>query len=167
MQKNTFDTNRAWSSLLRLISLLVFMIVCVIVYIPIKPSIDAYLSKPKYDIVKLEKLSKARSKELSSDWDRVEKGVHVKTGMVYDSNFKYIQAHCLSCHSSKLITQNKADRAGWKSMIRWMQKTQGLYDLGESEPKILDYLSKNYAPTQVGRRPNIDMAEVEWYILNN
>lgn len=166
MDNNSFDTNNSWDALLRLLSLLVFFVVCGIVYTPVKPSIEKYLNRPKYDKALLQKLSLARSQQLSNDWDKVEKGIHVKTGMIYDSNFKHIQSHCLSCHSSKLITQNRADRAGWQSMIRWMQKTQGLHDLAESEPKILDYLSKHYAPKEVGRRPNIDMAEVEWYILN-
>jgi hypothetical protein len=51
-------------------------------------------------------------------------------------------------------------------MIRWMQATQGLWDLGKNEPIVLDYLAKYYAPEDVGRRANIDVAEVEWFILN-
>jgi hypothetical protein len=165
MSNQPFDTNNSWDALLRFLNLVVFIVVCIIIYIPSKPSIDRYLNRPKYDKEQLRKLTLERSRGLSDDWDKVEKGIHVKTGMVYDSNFKHIQSHCLSCHSSKLITQNRADRNGWKSMIRWMQKTQGLHDLSDSEPKILDYLSKHYAPKEVGRRPNIDMKEVEWYLL--
>ncbi len=165
MSKQSFDTNKSWDALLRLLNLIALIVICIIIYIPVKPSIDRYMNRPRYNKEELKKMSVARSQELSNDWDRVEKGIHVQTGMVYDSNFKHIQSHCLSCHSSKLITQNRADRAGWKSMIRWMQKTQGLHDLSDSEPRILDYLSKHYAPKEVGRRPNIDMKELEWYLL--
>ena len=51
-------------------------------------------------------------------------------------------------------------------MIRWMQETQGLWDLGENEALILKYLSTHYAPEEVGRRKNIDVAAIEWYILD-
>ena len=37
--------------------------------------------------------------------------------------------------------------------------------MGKNEPIILDYLAKYYAPKEVGRRANIDIAKVEWYIL--
>ena len=50
-------------------------------------------------------------------------------------------------------------------MIVWMQETQGLSDLGDSEPKILDYLSEHYAPKEIGRTKSLDVAEIEWYIL--
>ena len=99
------------------------------------------------------------------DWDKVENGVHLQTGLIYDTHFDIVRAHCTACHSGKLVAQNRATREGWQQMIRWMQETQGLWDLGANEPKILDYLAKNYAPTEVGRRTNIDVAAVEWYIL--
>ena len=100
------------------------------------------------------------------DWDKVENGIHVQTGLIYDANFDLVRAHCTACHSGKLVAQNRATREGWQQMIRWMQATQGLWDLGVNEPKILDYLAKNYAPEEVGRRTNIDVAAVEWYILD-
>ncbi len=99
------------------------------------------------------------------DWDKVENGIHVASGLVYVDNFDIIRANCTACHSGKLVAQNRATREGWQQMIRWMQETQGLWDLGKNEPIILDYLAKYYAPKEVGRRANLDMAEVEWYIL--
>lgn len=59
---------------------------------------------------------------------------------------------CIPCHSLKLVTQNRADREGWLSMIRWMQEKQGLWQLGKNEDKILDYLSTYYGPTKSFRR---------------
>jgi hypothetical protein len=74
-----------------------------------------------------------------------------------------VVANCTGCHSSKLVTQNRATREGWTNMIRWMQRTQNLKDLGTDEEKILDYLTKNYAPTEQGRRANLVVDQ--WYEL--
>ena len=166
MQFRKDNINNSWDLLIGLISFLVLGIMCFFIYLPLAPTIESYLNRPKYDQEELNRRTSARLSYHNDDWDRVSNGIHVKTGMIYDQNFKYIKAHCLACHSSKLITQNKADRAGWKSMIKWMQSTQGLHDLGADEPYVLDYLSKNYAPKEMGRRPNIDMEEIEWYVLD-
>ncbi len=99
------------------------------------------------------------------DENKVVNGIHVATGMAYDNNFEIVRRACTSCHSAKLVTQNRATRDGWKQMIRWMQATQGLPDLGKDEGKILDYLAKNYAPSEVGRRINLNTEEIEWYTL--
>ena len=99
------------------------------------------------------------------DWDRVENGIHVQTGLVYAEGFDIIRGTCTACHSAKLVTQNRATREGWKEMIVWMQETQGLWDLGASEPIILDYLAKHYAPEEIERRPGLNIAEIEWFIL--
>ena len=102
----------------------------------------------------------------SDDDDRVVNGIHLQTGLAYGEGFDIVRGTCTACHSAKLVTQNRATREGWKQMIRWMQATQGLWDLGKNEPIVLDYLAKYYAPEDVGRRANIDVAEVEWFILN-
>ncbi|MEO0734959.1 MAG: hypothetical protein AAFZ52_19130, partial [Bacteroidota bacterium] len=100
----------------------------------------------------------------STDADRVKDGIHLATGLAYDAKaFKIVRAVCTNCHSAKLVTQNRATRAGWKEMIRWMQATQDLWDLGGDEDLILDYLAKYYAPEAVGRRAALE--EVEFYIL--
>ena len=75
-----------------------------------------------------------------------------------------VVANCTGCHSGKLVTQNRATREGWQNMIRWMQETQNLKDLGPDEEKILDYLSTHYAPAEQGRRHNIQVEE--WYSLD-
>ena len=99
------------------------------------------------------------------DYDRIENGIHVMTGLKVDKGWEIVRGTCTACHSAKLVTQNRATREGWKKMIVWMQETQNLWDLGEQEGLILDYLAANYAPEEAGRRPNLDLAEVEWYIL--
>ena len=85
------------------------------------------------------------------------------TGLADDPNIQIIAANCTACHSAKLVTQNRATREGWKSMIRWMQKTQNLWELGKNEDIILDYLAKNYAPENKGRRAQLE--NIEWYEL--
>ena len=63
-----------------------------------------------------------------------------------------VRRHCTVCHSAALVTQSRASREGWMSMIRWMQDKQGLWPLGGDEAPILDYLAANYSPQFSGRR---------------
>lgn len=92
-------------------------------------------------------------------------GVNAESGLALGAGFKLVKQNCTVCHSAKLITQNRATRAGWATMIDWMQAKQGLWDLGENEPAILDYLATYYGvPENAGRRPNLE--EIEWYVLD-
>jgi len=91
--------------------------------------------------------------------------VDTKTGLIIAPGFSVVSTTCVRCHSPKLITEKRATREGWLATIRWMQQTQGLWDLGKDEPVILDYLAKNYAPKNEGRRPMLKTPE--WYKLNN
>lgn len=100
------------------------------------------------------------------DQDEVKDGIHVATGLVYAEGFDIVRGTCTACHSAKLVTQNRATREGWTEMIRWMQASQGLWDLGANEPVILNYLATNYAPKDIGRRANIDVDAIEWYVLD-
>ncbi len=99
--------------------------------------------------------------------EEVKDGIHLATGMVYAEGFDVVRATCTACHSAQLVTQNRASREGWVNMIDWMQETQGLWELGEQEPIILDYLATYYAPEEVGRRANLDVEAIEWYVLEN
>lgn len=107
-------------------------------------------------------LHKSKSED---DFDKVVNGIHLQSGLVYAQGFDVVRGTCTACHSAKLVTQNRASREGWEQMIRWMQKTQGLWDLGTNEPIILDYLAAHYAPEEIGRRANLDMEAIEWFIL--
>ncbi len=91
---------------------------------------------------------------------------HPETGLIYAEGFELVKSTCTVCHSAKLVTQNRATRQGWADMIDWMQRTQGLWDLGANEPKILDYLAEHYAPEETGRRANLDAEAIEWYVLD-
>lgn len=82
-------------------------------------------------------------------------GVDPESGLALDKNMLLVKGQCTACHSSKLILQSHFDRDKWIERIRWMQRTQKLWDLGESEPIILDYLTKYYGPLEIpfdGRR---------------
>ncbi|HEV7348521.1 hypothetical protein [Telluribacter sp.] len=89
------------------------------------------------------------------------------TGLVLDESLMMVKAQCTSCHSSKLITQNRFTRDGWQQKIRWMQANHNLWDLGESEKVVLDYLEKYYAPspTASGSARRAPLHGIEWYPL--
>jgi len=87
-----------------------------------------------------------------------------ETGLIVDKDLYMVKAQCTSCHSSKLITANHFTRDGWKQKIRWMQANHNLWELGETEKQVLDYLEKYYAPTQnyARRQP---LKDIKWYKL--
>lgn len=101
----------------------------------------------------------------TDDFDKIENGIHVMTGLKVAKGWEIVRGNCTACHSAKMITQTTATRDGWEQMIRWMQKTQGLWNLGDQEKLILDYLATNYAPKDEGRRANLDIEAIEWYVL--
>ena len=98
------------------------------------------------------------------DPDRVENGIDVETGFIAEGDYMLVKRNCTSCHSSKMVIQNRATREGWLEMIRWMQEKQKLWDLGANEDKILDYLAKYYGPVKKGRRAPIQIEE--WYEIS-
>lgn len=88
------------------------------------------------------------------------------TGLIIAEGLDLVTAHCTGCHSSKLITQFHTDKKGWLEKIRWMQQKQKLWDLGPAEPIVLDYLAKNYPPSEkINRRKNLE--NTNWYSLKN
>ena len=107
--------------------------------------------------------SKDETAEVLIDDKPVDLVIDKQTGFVVDDGLILVKTNCLSCHSSKLILQNRATKEGWESIIKWMQETQNLWDLGENEEKIVAYLAKNYAPDEVGRRKQLE--NIEWYDL--
>ncbi|MEM6763687.1 MAG: cytochrome C [Bacteroidota bacterium] len=93
----------------------------------------------------------------------IEEGVHIATGFKAEGDYKLVIANCTSCHSSQLVTQNRATKEGWEDMIAWMQKTQKLWDLGENHDKIVTYLATYYGPEKKGRRTPLLVEE--WYAI--
>ncbi len=99
------------------------------------------------------------------DFDTIENGIHLATGFKNDKDLPLVIASCTPCHSAKLVTQNRATKEGWVSIIRWMQDTQNLWDLGQNEDLITTYLAKNYGTEDKGRRTTL--TNIEWYDLED
>ena len=110
-----------------------------------------------------ETTSASKDANVAPDPNRIENGVHVRTGLVEDEGLMTVVAHCTACHSAQLVIQNRMNRERWNATIRWMQETQNLWDLGPNEDVILDYLAAHYSPEEMGRRANL--TQIEWYEL--
>lgn len=75
------------------------------------------------------------------------------TGLVVGPGWEDVRANCGGCHSYSVVTNARANRAAWLDMIRWMQRTQNLWDIpAPAETRILDYLASNYAPGAARQR---------------
>ena len=98
-----------------------------------------------------------------TDPSMVVEGIHSPTGLEAGEGLQLVITNCTGCHSAKLITQNRATREGWESIILWMQATQNLWDLGDNLDPIVSYLAKHYAPEEKGRR--LPLRDIEWYEL--
>ncbi|MFT5736596.1 MAG: alpha-amylase/alpha-mannosidase (GH57 family) [Maribacter sp.] len=125
------------------------------IYLLLDPTLSTFKNqKPDETVVTLPK---------EDDYDKIENGIHVRTGFIDAPGLMETVNNCTNCHSSKLVTQNRMNKEHWIATIRWMQETQNLWDLGENEDVIVDYLVTNYPPLEIGRRENL--ANIEWYIL--
>ena len=83
------------------------------------------------------------------------------SGLIIADGWETVRTNCTVCHSAKFITFQRGDRDSWESMIRWMQKTQGLWSFDEkTEDTILSYLAANYPPGKSSRRRNLSPAEM-------
>ena len=62
--------------------------------------------------------------------------------------------HCGACHSYRLVTAQRGDARFWTDVIRWMQRTQGLWEIPpEQEATLVAYLADAYGEEEWGRRP--------------
>ena len=107
------------------------------------------------------------SKEVIADIDedKVENGIHLKTGFIDAVGLKTVINNCTNCHSSKLVIQNRMNADRWNATIKWMQETQNLWELGDNQKVIVDYLVKNYPPVDKGRREGL--TNIAWYELKD
>lgn len=92
-------------------------------------------------------------------------GIHVPTGLKNAEGLKAVVNNCTNCHSAKLVMQNRMTAERWAATIDWMQESQNLWDLGENEQVIIDYLVTNYPPERKGRRASLK--DIEWYELED
>lgn len=103
--------------------------------------------------------------EIIEDDDRIENGIHVRTGFIDAEGLMTVVNNCTNCHSAKLVTQNRMTRERWNATIRWMQETQNLWDLGKNQEIIVNYLVTNYPIEDLGRRANL--ITIDWYELED
>ncbi len=99
------------------------------------------------------------------DWDKIENGIHVRTGLVDAEGLMTVVGNCTSCHSAKLLTQNRMSAERWDETIKWMQETQNLWDFGKNKEIIINYLTTNYPYKAKGRRAIL--SNIEWYELED
>ena len=63
------------------------------------------------------------------DENKIENGIHVRTGLVDAEGLMTVVNNCTNCHSSKIILQNRMNAERWNATIKWMQQTQNLSPL--------------------------------------
>ncbi len=101
---------------------------------------------------------------IEEDRDRIVDGIHVRTGLIDAEGMFLVVNNCTNCHSAKLVTQNRMNAERWNETIIWMQETQNLWDLGESQEIIVNYLVTNYPLKKTnGRRTTL--TNIDWYDL--
>lgn len=138
------------------------MITAILIYLMADPTLSAFKSDNQVeDYVVVPEANEIDPSD--PDFDKIENGVHLRTGFVEGEGLMLVVNNCTNCHSAKLVTQNRMSKERWLATIRWMQETQNLWDLGNNEEPIVNYLATYYAPVHKGRRQNL--ANLEWYEL--
>ncbi|MGK0252932.1 MAG: hypothetical protein ACI9OE_000388 [Mariniflexile sp.] len=125
-----------------------------LVYYTINPDFFAFITEPE---------TMALAPEVNED--RIENGIHIRTGFIEAEGLMTVINNCTNCHSSKLVIQNRMNTERWNATIKWMQETQNLWDLGKNQEIIVNYLVSNYPPTDKGRRETL--SNIEWYELKD
>ncbi len=123
-----------------------------------------YLVNPNFSILNSEPDSYA-SLPKPDNMNRIENGIHLRTGLIEAEGLMTVVNNCTNCHSSKLDIQNRMNTERWNATIKWMQETQNLWELGKNQEVIVNYLVTNYPPKVIGRRANL--SNIEWYELED
>lgn len=142
--------------LLVILFIMVGMITISGVYLLVDPTLSAF---------KKEEFNSTYVTTIEEDEDKIENGIHLRTGLVESKGLMEVINNCTNCHSSKLLIQNRMTTERWIETIRWMQETQNLWDLGTNEEIIVNYLVTNYPPKKKGRREIL--TNTEWYDLQD
>ncbi len=121
------------------------------------------ITDPTLSAFKKQETDAAYAIVTEDDEDRIENGIHVRTGLIDAEGLMTVVNNCTNCHSAKLVTQNRMNEERWIATIRWMQETQNLWDLGDNEHIIINYLVTNYPSNKKGRREIL--THIEWYDL--
>ena len=142
----------------RLISLAIILAVMTVGFM------TYYMIDPDFSTFNSEVVSIASTPAIV-DENSIENGIHVRTGLIEAEGLMTVVNNCTSCHSSKLIIQNRMNTESWNATIKWMQETQNLWPLGKNQEVIVNYLVTNYPPKAKGRRENL--SNIDWYELED
>ena len=129
------------------------IIAALLLYLMVDPNLTAFKGEETTEYVVVEEI----------DEDKIENGIHVRTGLIDAEGLMEVVNNCTNCHSAKLVTQNRMNAERWAATIDWMQETQNLWDLGGNEEIIINYLVTNYPPQKKGRRQVL--TNIDWYEL--
>ncbi|MFC4633148.1 monoheme cytochrome C [Dokdonia ponticola] len=146
---------RAVYHMMLLVYSLIAIVGGVLIYAMIDPDFSAFKNDDSETYVAVEEI----------DEDLIENGIHVRTGFIDAEGLMTVINNCTNCHSSKLVTQNRMSKERWNATIRWMQETQNLWDLGNNQEIIVNYLVTNYPVEDKGRRASL--TNIEWYELED
>ena len=144
------------NNVLRIVITVISIVIVAMIYTTVNPDFFSFGEKAE-PIVSIPN---------EEDRDRIEDGIHVRTGFIDAEGMFVVIANCTNCHSSKLVTQNRMTAEGWNETIKWMQETQNLWDLGENQEVIVNYLVNNYPPKKSGDR-RANLTNIEWYEASN
>jgi hypothetical protein len=142
-------------TLISVASLLFVLLGSFLLYYWIDPNLSAFRAKSE----------SMNSVTMVEDPNKIENGIHVRTGLKEAEGLMTVVRNCTSCHSSKLVIQNRMNAETWNATIKWMQETQNLWPLGENQEVIVNYLVTNYPPTKKGRREKL--TNIDWYDLED
>ncbi|NND16121.1 MAG: monoheme cytochrome C [Eudoraea sp.] len=146
---------RQVSRLVNGIMVIFFLMAAVVLYVMIDPQLTLFKKDEPVTYVSVE--------PEEDDFDKIENGVHVRTGLKDAEGLMTVVNNCTNCHSALLVTQNRMNQERWRTTIKWMQETQNLWDLGKNEDIIIRYLVTNYPPQKKGRRALLE--GIDWYEL--
>ncbi|MDH3698354.1 MAG: monoheme cytochrome C [Flavobacteriaceae bacterium] len=146
---------RQVSRLVNGIMLIFFLMGAVVLYVMIDPQLSLFKKEAPDTYVTVE--------PEEDDFDKIENGIHLRTGLKDAEGLMTVVNNCTNCHSALLVTQNRMNEERWKTTIKWMQETQNLWDLGKNEDIIIKYLVTNYPSQKKGRRANLQF--IDWYEL--
>ena len=156
--KNEDDTKAQLKKLYHLLQL------CV-AFLLISISISIYYSIINPSFFNFNSASSNAVTVVEEDRDKIENGIHVRTGLIHAEGLMTVVNNCTNCHSAKLVTQNRMTAERWNETIEWMQETQNLWELGSNQDIIVDYLVTNYPPKKKGRR--MVLQNIDWYELED
>jgi len=118
--------------------------------------------KSNPNIISGKDIDKVVDKPISTN--EIVDGIHVRTGLKDGEGLMTVVANCTACHSAQLVIQNRMNKERWNATIRWMQETQNLWELGDNQAVIVNYLLTNYPVIDKGRREKLE--NIEWYALD-